>query len=431
MRICFLVDARSPIAQNWIRYFEARGDEVHIISSFPCPPDTLSAVSFSVVPVAFSGFIRRQKESSAKNPTAFSEQFAKTKLRPIVSWVRHWLGPLDVLRQAKKVRSIVEGMEPDLVHAMRIPFEGALAAAALKKARVPLLVSVWGNDFTLHAPQSPFASRMTRSTMARADALHPDCYRDLRLAASYGFSDTKPAIVLPSGGGVQRSLFHPGSADRSSVRRWDVPEDVPVVLNPRGFCKYVRSDVFFRSIPLVLEKKSETVFLALKMKGNPVAEGWVHRLGLRDNVRLLPSVNREHIADLFRLADITISPSEHDGTPNTLLEGIACGAFPVVGDIESVREWIVNGKNGLLCDPADPRSLAKAIIKAIEDNQLREEAARVNQEIIRKRAEYERVMVKARDFYRDVAHGIQSRKQTAELPNTLVVAKEPGRSSRI
>lgn len=44
------------------------------------------------------------------------------------------------------------------------------------------------------------------------------------------------------------------------------------------------------------------------------------------------------MAYLFRLADVTVSLSEDDGTPNTLLEAVACGCFPIAGDIESVRE---------------------------------------------------------------------------------------------
>ena len=68
------------------------------------------------------------------------------------------------------------------------------------------------------------------------------------------------------------------------------------------------------------------------------------------------------MADVFRRAQIVASPSIHDGTPNTLLEGIACGCFPVAGDLESIREWITPDENGLLFDSNDPQSIAKAIV---------------------------------------------------------------------
>jgi glycosyltransferase involved in cell wall biosynthesis len=36
-------------------------------------------------------------------------------------------------------------------------------------------------------------------------------------------------------------------------------------------------------------------------------------------------------------------------------------AFPVCGDLESIREWIDDGVNGFLVDPTDAQALAGAI----------------------------------------------------------------------
>ena len=37
--------------------------------------------------------------------------------------------------------------------------------------------------------------------------------------------------------------------------------------------------------------------------------------------------------------------------PEAILEAMALGCFPIAGDIESVREWITPGVNGILVDP--------------------------------------------------------------------------------
>ena len=128
----------------------------------------------------------------------------------------------------------------------------------------------------------------------------------------------------------------------------------------------------------------------------------MRRLDIKDNVRLLPSVPREQMAELFRLASVAVSPSLHDGTPNSLLEAMACGCFPVAGDIESVREWIANGDNGLLCDPKNPESVARAVIRALADKQMRSNALERNTRSIAERAEYNKVMRKAEEFYSEV-----------------------------
>jgi len=305
---------------------------------------------------------------------------------PLLSRLRHWLGPLDVYRYVGQIRHVVDKLQPDLVHAMRIPFEGILAAESLMRSSMPLLVSVWGNDFTFHAHGSPLIGYLTQRAMARADALHPDCRRDLHLAQVWGFNEKKVSVVLPGAGGIQTDLFHPGLPDQQLAERLRIPPNVPVVLNPRGIRGYVRNDTFFQAIPLVLAKRPQVIFLGLAMQGSPVAEKWVERLHLEGMVRLLPSVSRSEVANLFRLADIAVSPSEHDGTPNTLLEGMACGAFPIAGNIESVREWIDDGENGFLCDPANPESLATTIVRALDDAELRRKAKIHNQQLITDRA---------------------------------------------
>ena len=64
------------------------------------------------------------------------------------------------------------------------------------------------------------------------------------------------------------------------------------------------------------------------------------------------------------------------GLPTRLLETMACGCFPVVGDIESMREWVQPGINGLLVDATDAHSIADAIVQAISQPALRTKAAK-------------------------------------------------------
>ena len=111
------------------------------------------------------------------------------------------------------------------------------------------------------------------------------------------------------------------------------------------------------------------------------------------------------MATLFQMADVAVSPSNHDGTPNTLLEAMACGAFPVAGDVESVREWIEDGRNGLLCNPNNVDSLAQALVRALGDHDLRRRAAAENREIVAQRAEFMSGMRRAESLYHRLIGG--------------------------
>jgi glycosyltransferase involved in cell wall biosynthesis len=184
----------------------------------------------------------------------------------------------------------------------------------------------------------------------------------------------------------------------------DLLSDVPLLVNPRGFRPgSVRNDTFFRAIPLVLERNRRVMFACAAMQDQKEAIQWVEKLKIKDHVRLLPYLPQPQLWDLFRRAQASISISEHDGTPNSLLEAMACGCLPIAGDIESIREWITPGVNGLLVEPSSPQSLAEAILLALANPELRASAAEKNLEIIRQRAEINAVRASTEVFYQLLA----------------------------
>jgi glycosyltransferase involved in cell wall biosynthesis len=380
VRILFVADGRSPITLNWIRHWVERGDEVHLVSTFTCQPE-IPLASLHVIPVALSGL----KNSSGQGRGG-KWVWGARMLGPRMK-LRHWLGPLGLPKAGQRLRSILEELKPDFVHAMRIPYEGMLAAESGPTA--PLLVSVWGNDFTLHASASPLMRHYTEWSMKAAVALHADCRRDVRLARNWGFSTERPAIVLPGNGGVDLSVFQPPKTEGS----------VPTVINPRGWRGYVRNDCFFQAIPLVLKEMPEVRFVCPAMAGEPQALRWIHLLKIEEAVELLPMQSQAEMAERYRKAQVLVSPSTHDGTPNSLLEGMACGCFPIAGDLESIREWITSGRNGLLINPADTQALAEAILRVLRESSLRAKAAEHNATLVAERADYRRCMAQAEKFY--------------------------------
>ena len=66
------------------------------------------------------------------------------------------------------------------------------------------------------------------------------------------------------------------------------------------------------------------------------------------------------LADLPALMarhDVYVSASLSDGASVSLMEAMACGAFPLVSDIPANREWLVDGRNAALVRPRRPRRL--------------------------------------------------------------------------
>ena len=386
MRLLFVTDARSPISQNWIRFFAERGDEIFIASTFDISELDFPHELLEFTPVAFSAAKKRTSRPGSGSSRTLG-------LRTLL---RQWVGPLTIPFSSGKLRSLIKEVQPDIVHAMRVPYEGMLTAYALNGlvTRPSFLASIWGNDFTLHAPSTPLMGWFTRLTMRRVDALHADVERDVTLAKEWGLSEDKATLVVPGNGGISAGVFYPPKE----------PVKNPVIINPRGIRPYVLNDVFFRAIPLVLAKRSDATFLCTSMQGEQQVMQWVREWNIEHAVGLLPLMPHQAMGDLFRTAQIVVSPSVHDGTPNSLIEAMACGCFPVAGDLESIREWITHGKNGLLMDPTDPQSIADAILLGLEREDLRVNAAGLNTKLISAKADYGVNMKKVEEFYKLISN---------------------------
>jgi len=396
--ILLIADGRSATTKRWIDMLHSLDFRVSLVSTYPLSskPDV---EKFFILPVAFSAAGEDSKKSSQNNSSNRSGKNWKKALiqhaRPIVMKVRYLLGPTTLSKYQKELLSIISDIKPDLVHALRIPYEGMLAS--ITPQEIPLLVSVWGNDFTLHANANRKMKNLTEQVMQRADGVLADVNRDINLAHQWGFSENKPSLVVPGGGGI---LFNEIEAAKLVVNPdLHFPLDAPVIINPRGIRAYAQTDVFFQSIPLVLKKLPNAIFICPGMEGKPEAHQWVERLRIKEHVFLLPTLPQDILWSTFHHSQISVSITTHDGTPNTLLETMACGCFPIVGDIESLREWITPGVNGFLVSPHRQQELSDAIVTAYENPEIRRKAKIINKELVISRADSELIRNRLAQFY--------------------------------
>jgi len=124
-------------------------------------------------------------------------------------------------------------------------------------------------------------------------------------------------------------------------------------------------------------------------------EALVGRLGLVDRVRFRGSLTEPEVRALLERAEIFVLPSIvarngfMEGIPVALMEALAAGVPVVTTRLSGIPELVRDGETGLLAEPGDPSSLARALVLALAEP---EKAAR--------RAESGRRLVEA-DF--DVA----------------------------
>jgi len=396
--ILIVADGRSPTARSWIANIQALDYGVSLISTFPCQPP-VELLHFHVFPVAFSRF----SSNGTSGPVMINVRKQPSGLKrlvqhftPLFQSLRYRLGPLTLRWYAGPYQRLVKEIKPDLVHALRIPFEGMLGS--FTPSEIPFLTATWGNDLTLHARGSFLMRYYTRRCLTQAEGFTADTHRDVQLAYKWGLEPAAPTLVVPGSGGLDLKAIQ--QAENFDTVKYGIPQPGTWVVNPRGLRPgSVHQEVFIATIPKVLAKHPETVFICPNLGGVKQADAWMATYGIKSQTFLLPKLSQQDLWALFKEAQVFVSPSSHDGTPNTLLEAMACGCFPVAGKIEPLQEWIEDGVNGLLVDPRNPEELADAIVKALESPDLQRKAAKRNLEIIQNRAAQNATRPKIDDFY--------------------------------
>ncbi len=255
-----------------------------------------------------------------------------------------------------------------------------------------LIVTIHGSDLRLAMEKQGLLRRFFVFVCKRAD--HLNCVSEIQKKEMEGIGfREKDITVIPMG--VDQEFIE------VRKRRNDKPKNqFFTILSNRNLLPIYNLPLLIQSIPLVLKEEPQTRFL---IAGNGLErekiEKEVKDLNIDKSVQFLGSVPHEEMSDLLTKADIYVSTSLYDGTSVSLLEAMASGAFPIVTDITSNREWIRDGENGFLVPVNDEFLLAKRILDAIHDKELLERGWKWNQSIVEERALWSVCIEKIKAIY--------------------------------
>jgi glycogen(starch) synthase len=122
-----------------------------------------------------------------------------------------------------------------------------------------------------------------------------------------------------------------------------------------------------------------------------------------DWVRLTGYADYEAVPDLYRKADVFVSPTHAEGFSNTILEAMASGLPVVSCRSVGVVDCLRDGENGLLTEPGDVAGLTDALERIIRDGALRQRIARTALDECRRIYSWEMVGRQIMGVYADVA----------------------------
>jgi glycosyltransferase involved in cell wall biosynthesis len=86
-------------------------------------------------------------------------------------------------------------------------------------------------------------------------------------------------------------------------------------------------------------------------------------LGIGDDLIFTGGVSLAETVAFYRAADLLAYPSHNETFGLPILEAMACGCPVVTSQVSSMPE--IAGGAAILCDPADPASIAEALVAGV------------------------------------------------------------------
>ena len=268
--------------------------------------------------------------------------------RPVNPW-REVLGVLELFRLLRLGR-------PRIVH-VNSAKAAALGRVAAWLARVPIRVyTVHGWAFLAHGGPAAAGYRWVERVLRRLTTVTICVSENERRAGLAAHAcDEATTVVIRNGVDPTRSRPDRPPTDRPRlvmVGRLQAPKD-----------------------PLTLVRALATLhgvdFEALLVGDGPeraAVEEEVRRFGIESTVRLLGE--RSDVPELLGTAEIFVLSTRSEGLPLSILEAMAAGLPVVASNVGGVPELVIDGETGLLVPAGDPRSLAAAIERLLEDQSL-------------------------------------------------------------
>jgi glycosyltransferase involved in cell wall biosynthesis len=262
-------------------------------------------------------------------------------------------------------------------------------------SRKPFMVTIHGSDFRLAMDESSFLKRIFLYVCKRANHIHCVSEGMRRGLEDLGINGGRIS-VFPMG--IETDFLKKEGRQRAGF-----DNRLTAILSNRNLLPIYNVSLFIRAIPLVVREEPKVRFLvAGDGPEREELEKEAKNLRIEDFVQFLGRIPHDAMLNLLSQTDIYVSTSLHDGTSVSLLEALGSGAFPVVTDIPSNREWISDGENGFLVPTDKETVLAMQIIKAIRNRSLAEEARRKNLRLVTEKVLWPATIEKAKRIYEKV-----------------------------
>ncbi len=361
LHICMFADERSIHTRRWVRGLREMNHRVDLITLIKDKDDAIGGISLNAT------------------------------------------GKWSYLTKIGMLRSLVRGLNPDILHAHYASSFGFLASFVKHPRKI---LSVWGNDVIVFPYSNLLFKMMVKRSLKNTHYITATS-EFLERAVKKLDSNVERTKVIPFG--IDTAQFdYCRRTSRSKMRI--------------GIAKSLRPkygvDVLIRAF-YILSKSDDNVELLIAGKGEFESKykELVKDLQLSERVRFLGFINHDNLPEFLHGIDIFAMPSISDGESFGVaaLEASSTGLPVVATKVGGVPEVVMDDKTGLLVEPRNVSELAGALEKLIVNPDLRERMGRAGRAFVEADYRWESNLKAMNDLYVEVTGQIAvNRTRSAE-----------------
>lgn len=120
-------------------------------------------------------------------------------------------------------------------------------------------------------------------------------------------------------------------------------------------------------------------------------ENWVHLLGFVEDLR-----------EVYKSLDMLVLSSNNEGMPNSILEAMAMNVPVVSTAVSGIEELIENEKEGLIVPCGNSDALTEAMLKLINDPDLRQRMALAGREKVKDKFAFQNRVHRLEEVYKEL-----------------------------
>lgn len=300
----------------------------------------------------------------------------------------------------------------DVLHAYFLTQAGFIATLAGRYLNIPSVVSIRGNDVD-RAAFDPSRFSHTMFALQNANVVTANAQESIRKAKAFFDRDI---VLIPNG--VDANHFKPMEKNLALVEslglerkrkeervesgKWSAESQGEVI----GFIGELREKKGLKTLlsayAQVNTRHPSTLLIVGEIRHGEDSQTFEEmRASIPEsNIIVTGYVSPSDLPAYYSLIDIFVHPSLHDGTPNAILEAMACEKAVIATPIGGVKGIVEDGKNGMLVNVNDANALAEKILELLDDGEKRESLGKSAREFVVSKFKPEKELMANLEVYR-------------------------------